>query len=614
MGGRDGRDALAAEASDLAAEAVLLVEGTGAAGADAAQPDAEVRIVFANAAARTQGFVEGATLAQCVPAGAVAAWRRTLALTAREGRFGGELPGPDGSSLQLEGRRRAGGGACFTFRALEPKPGPEEGLSPAYLDVLEAYGFGVWRLDRDPERLWWSERCYALTGLEPGPVTQESYLERVLPDDQAIIAEAMAAQYGRTGTYNPRFRIRHPDGQIRHLEDRGLILWDGDEPRYAVGVTIDRTPLVEAQERISALTEELAAAAGEGLAGRLALGVAHDLNNVLTVVLSHAQLLEDAALDPDALESLASIEDAARHAGELSSRLLAFGRRAPLERRPIELGALLTESTRLLSRLVSEATVLELEAPAAPVWVEGDRTRLAQVLTNLVINAAQAFVNGRGRIRLRAEVVGEEAVLRVHDDGPGMAPAVAERAFEPFFTTRGTGTGLGLASVRGIVLQHQGRVLVETAPGAGTTFAVHLPLRGAPERSEAERLPAAARPGRLWFVEDERLVRALGERILRAAGHQVTSFAHPAAVQEHLASGAEPPELLVTDVVLPDGSGPELAGLLQAQLPSLEVLFVSGYAEPLLEADGSLPESARFLPKPFTRTQLLDAVGAALPR
>ena len=600
MKGTSGREELAAEALDLTADWVLLF-------------DAKETLVYANAAA-PEAFRVGAQLVDCVPAEALTGWRRTFALIRREGRFGGEIPGPDGTSLLLAGRARAAGGVCVTCRVPVAAPLEEQALSPAYLEVLASHGLGVWRLDRDPERLWWSEQCYALTGLEPGPVTQESYLERVLPEDQPVIAEAMAAQYGKTGAYSPRFRIRLPNGQLRHLEDRGVIVWDGERPLYAVGVTRDRTAIVEAQEHIAALTDELAAAAGEGLAGRLALGVAHDLNNVLTVVLSHAQFLEAENLDREAKESLVAIEDAARHAGELSSRLLAFGRRAPLERRPLELGAFLAESVRLLTRLVSESTSLELEAPSAPIWVDGDRTRLAQVLTNLVINAAQAFVNGRGRIVLSAAIVGDEAVLRVHDDGPGMPSAVVERAFEPFFTTRGTGTGLGLASVRGIVLQHQGRVVVDTAPGEGTTFAVHLPLREAPDEAADAATPAPARAGRLWLVEDERLVRALGERILRSAGHEVTSFAHPAAVQEHLAAGAEPPELLVTDVVLPDGSGPELAGQLQAQLPDLEVLFVSGYAEPLLEADGSLPESARFLPKPFTRAELLDAVGAALPR
>ena len=422
----------------------------------------------------------------------------------------------------------------------------------------------------------------------------------------------MAAAYGRTGTYNPRFRLRLPDGRIRPLEAHGVIVWDGDTPQPAVGITIARTPLVEAQDRIASLTEELAAAAGEGLAGRLALGVAHDLNNVLTVVLAHAQLLADPPLDPEAKESLDAFEDAARHAGELSSRLLALGRRAPLEQRPLEIGAHLAESERLLSRLVSESTALVLDAPEDELWVDGDRTRVAQVLTNLVVNAAQALRDGRGQLRLSAARVGEEVVLRVHDDGPGMPAAVVERAFEPFFTTRGTGTGLGRASVRGIVLQHGGRVVVETAPGAGTTFAVHLPRREAREDTPPAPAAQCARRGRLWLVEDERLVRALGERVLRAAGHEVTSFAHPAAVHAHLASGAVPPELLVTDVMLPDGSGPELADRLQAQLPSLEVLFVSGYAEPLLEADGSLPASARFLSKPFSRQQLLDAVGEAL--
>ncbi|HWP62337.1 MAG TPA: ATP-binding protein [Candidatus Binatia bacterium] len=362
--------------------------------------------------------------------------------------------------------------------------------------------------------------------------------------------------------------------------------------------------------------------------GQLAGGIAHDFNNLLTVIGGHADLiLACVPVEAPVATEAAEIRAAVERASGLTRQLLAVSRRQILEPRPVDLAATVGGLEPMLRRLLGERIELVVErAPGA--WVEADPAQLEQVVLNLAVNARDAMPDG-GRLTIavglaragsmvdgRSEPLETEAVLlRVQDTGVGMSPEVAARAFEPFYTTKpaGVGTGLGLATVYGIVRQSGGEVFLETAPGAGATFTIVLPRIDPPtaEPAAAEAPAAARRPGTILLVEDEAAVRALVRRILEGDGYAVVEAADGGAAEAAAADLDAPPDLLVSDVVLPGLTGPELARRLRARWPDLRIVFVSGYPAPEAGLDGAA-EGAAFLAKPFSPDQLRAAVATAL--
>jgi signal transduction histidine kinase/CheY-like chemotaxis protein len=365
--------------------------------------------------------------------------------------------------------------------------------------------------------------------------------------------------------------------------------------------------------------------------GLLAGGVAHDFNNLLTVILGNAAILED---DPGLAREvdgpLGEIRGAAERAASLVSQLLASSRRQPREVRVLDLNLVVTDTHRLLSRLIGEHIALEVSLAEGPLPVAADRGQLEQVIVNLATNARDAMPGG-GRLSLGTELVdvpaqgspiapglppGPYAVLTARDTGVGMDAETRRLAFHPFFTTKevGRGTGLGLATVNGIAEQSGGRVFLESAPGQGTAFRVFLPLTDAPVIGE---VPAAVeaparRPATALLAEDEPLVRGVISRALVSAGFTVLEASNG---EEALALADSYPgtiDLLVTDVVMALMGGPALAKQLTTTRPGLAVLFISGYsASAELPAPGTV-DNVDYLPKPFTASVLLARVSRLL--
>ena len=371
--------------------------------------------------------------------------------------------------------------------------------------------------------------------------------------------------------------------------------------------------------------------------GRLAGGIAHDFNNLLTAILGCSALIHDSLdpTDPMRVET-AEISRAGARAAELTRQLLAFSRKQVLDRRPLQLNAVVGEMERMLRRLIGED--LELIARLAPDLgiVEADPTQIEQVVTNLVVNAKDAL-HGGGTITIETDNVvvdagyrrhrpsvpeGSYVMLSVSDDGEGIDPELQERIFEPFFTTKepGHGTGLGLAVVYGIVKQSGGFIWVYSERGLGSTFKVYLP------RTRAAELPAADEgAGRaeqpadlsgsesILLVEDEPLVRRLTARILSGRGYRVLEAPAPAQALELVLAGSEPIDLLLTDVVMPGMSGHELASRIRRVRPSIRVIYMSGYSESLVQAQGlDDPERSCYVSKPFSTSTLLESVRSAL--
>jgi signal transduction histidine kinase/ActR/RegA family two-component response regulator len=366
--------------------------------------------------------------------------------------------------------------------------------------------------------------------------------------------------------------------------------------------------------------------------GRLAGGAAHDFNNLLGVIIGHAELARAASADnPPVRARLEQMLAAAQRAADVTRQLLAFSRRQVLEPRVLDLNAEVgAVEPALRAQLRSGlALVTRLDPQLGPV--RADPIQIRQVLLNLAANARDALPE-RGTLTIETRnVVLDEAYareheplapgsyveLRVSDDGRGMEASVREHAFEPYFSTKpdGVGSGLSLSTVYGIVKQSGGYIWVESAPGRGTTFTIQLPRRV--EAVDVVAAPSdtpAAGARTILVVEDESGLRDLICEVLEEAGHRVLSAASgPSAIA--LSQGfAEPIHLLISDVIMPGMSGPELVGRLVRQRPSMRALLISGYTQDAMTASGISGTSFTLLRKPFTGTALLEHVGAALAR
>jgi len=349
--------------------------------------------------------------------------------------------------------------------------------------------------------------------------------------------------------------------------------------------------------------------------GRLAGGVAHDFNNLMAVVLTNGGLL-DRSLSPDDPRRAYSREmiKAVERAAELTRQLLAFGRAGAGDAAPLELDDVVADLARMLDRLIGDDVELSITLGGEGAHVVAARSELEQILVNLVVNARDALPGG-GRIGLSTTREGDQVLLRVSDTGVGIAPELLASIFDPFFTTKGAGTGLGLSTVYGIVQRAGGSIRVDSTPGEGSCFTVSLPrVLEVVAPVAPERAPFAEGTGeRILLVEDQGSLRSAIAGGLRELGYDVVAAANPEEALAELDRGP-PPALLVTDLMLPQTNGAELASLIEARVPGMRVLFVSGFASGALDARRASGKPVAFLPKPFSLEDLGRAVRAALAR
>jgi two-component system cell cycle sensor histidine kinase/response regulator CckA len=419
----------------------------------------------------------------------------------------------------------------------------------------------------------------------------------VPPEEELASSDRMRRALQGEPVHGERVRRRTRDGRERILEVyAGPMTDDGGA---AVGVA---SHMVDVTER-EALEAQLRQQQKMEAIGQLSGGVAHDFNNMLTAIRGHAELARAGAdpADAELLEDLAEIVRSADRASDLTRQLLAFARKSPVDPRGLDPGSAVREIAPMLRRLLGERVHLELEVDPAAGRVRADRAQLDQLVLNLAVNARDAMPDG-GRLVIsvrdvaaegRAGSQGRCVEIAVSDTGIGMDEATRARIFEPFFTTKapGSGTGMGLATVFGIVSMADGSVSVDSAPGAGSTFRVLLPrVHEEPEhREQAVGQRAQGGSETVLLVEDEPAVRALvglGYRVIEA-GRGDDALAAADAHPGHIA-------LLVTDVVLPGMQGPELAELLALRRPGMAVLFCSGYNE--LDAATLALGGRRYLP------------------
>jgi two-component system, cell cycle sensor histidine kinase and response regulator CckA len=339
---------------------------------------------------------------------------------------------------------------------------------------------------------------------------------------------------------------------------------------------------------------------------RLAGGIAQDFNNLLTAIAGYSDLVApELPAESPGREALESIRAATERAVTLTQGLLAFGQRRVLHPRVVDLNAFVTEARPLLERLVTRGVTLELTLARDVRPVLFDPDALRQILFDLVLNASDAMPDG-GTIQLETRAAPDAALLRVGDAGIGMDAETRERAFDPFFSTKDaiSGTGLGLASVHGTVLQSGGEVRLESSPGGGTWVELGLPVAAEHPASASE---PRATGGRVLLVEDDELVRRLVVQTLENGGYVVTTPASPAEALQLVRDGAEF-DLVLTDLVMPELYGDELLAQLRALRPGLPAIVMSGY----VHERGSFPDDVEFLSKPFRPTELVATVARTL--
>lgn len=428
------------------------------------------------------------------------------------------------------------------------------------------------------------------------------------------------------------------NGEIDHLQLEKRYLRKDGEPvwgevsvrmiRDASGQPIWTMPVVIDMTERRRLEEQLRHAQKMEAVGQLAGGIAHDFNNILTAIVGYSEmLLEQVGSDKQIFSDLKQIYDGGLRAAALTRQLLAFSRKQVLRLEVADLNQVLSTFQHLARPLIGEDVELELDLAQNPLPIFADVSQLEQVVMNLVVNARDALPHG-GRITIRTAgaSIGEEFArmhppmspgryieLIVQDTGCGMDEETRRHLFEPFFTTKepGKGTGLGLATVFGIIQQMGGFIWVNSEPNVGTEFRIHLPRSTRPLPGPREHVEPNGGPvGReqIMLVEDDRDVRKFAATVLRRFGYRVTEASTGGEALERLRTAAAPPDLVITDVVMPGMSGPELARRLTTERTGVKVLFTSGYAGHRIAPEGVLQDGMALLEKPFTANTLLTRV------
>jgi len=390
---------------------------------------------------------------------------------------------------------------------------------------------------------------------------------------------------------------------------------------FGIMVLRDRTARKQAEAEKAKLEEQYRQSQKMESVGRLAGGVAHDLNNLLTPILGFGELLlDDFRSDDPHRESVQQIVRAAEKSRDLVRQLMAFGRKQVLEFKPLDLNTMVKEFDKLLRHTLHEDIALQVVPGSSIPTVLGDIGQLEQVIMNLAVNAQDAMPAG-GRLTIETSAVDLDAVyaaahsgvtpgryvlLAISDTGSGMDPEIQEHIFEPFFTTKekGKGTGLGLATVYGIVKQHGGNIWVYSEPGKGTTFKIYLPaVETAAEPVETAHVaPAEDLRGTetILLAEDDAVVRRLAQGVLEQQGYTILPADNGRAALSVLASHDGSVQLLLSDVVMPEMNGRELFASISKDHPAMKVLYMSGYTENVIARRGVLEEGVQFIQKPFT--------------
>lgn len=481
---------------------------------------------------------------------------------------------------------------------------------------------GSWSWNLLDNTLEWSDETYRRFDKDPATfdTSVEYFVSRIHPDDSKKVQEAIQQAIENNMPYHIEPRIVNETGREWVMEAYGVLEKDEKgKPVRFTGTAQDVTDRKQAEEGQEKLREQLAQAQKLESIGRLAGGIAHDFNNALQTIMGHTELaLREAPEGSNVHESLEAVQRAAEHSTDLTRQLLAFARRQTVEPKVLDLNEAVSGILKMLKRLMGEEITVSWMPQAEMSFVSMDPAQVYQLLANLCGNAREA-IEGVGSVTIKTGNFtmddtycdahngfspGDYVMLEVCDDGTGMEKEVLDHIFEPFFTTRdiGKGTGLGLATVYGIVKQNDGFINAYSELGQGTCFKIYLPAVGErqaePEQRRVE--PSRGRGEKLLLVEDENAILELGAKILNRLGYDVIAAATPEEAIRLAQEHGDGIQLLITDVVMPEMNGQELATRLKEIKPGLKCLFMSGYSSEVITHHGVLDEGLHFIHKPFS--------------
>jgi PAS domain S-box-containing protein len=495
--------------------------------------------------------------------------------------------------------------------------------------ALESARVGTWEIDFTSGWALWSDVQEQLHGISAGGFggMLSAFAECIHPEDRQRVLDGISHSFREESDSRLEYRTTWPDGSIHWIAASGRTFYsDTGAPIRAAGVGVDIT----AQKN---LEEQFRQAQKLEAIGGLAAGIAHDFNNLLTVMTGYCALLAPRfADDPEVAQELGEIRRATESASALTRQLLAFSRRQILAPHVVNINTILTDSQAMLRRLVEENVRIDLHLADTVSFVNVDAGQIEQVLLNLVINARDAMPNGGVVTTTTKNVVlteslagshmnvpgGSYVLFSVSDTGSGMSPEILARIFEPFFTTkeRGRGTGLGLATVYGIVKQSEGYITVASEVDKGTTFAIYLPV------AVAAAAPPVVEPKpvvreldgteTILVVEDDSALRTLSLRILERRGYTVLAAGDGERAQQICAEYQGSIHAVLMDVVMPGRNGREIADWIRQRRPEIKVVYTSGYTDGVLGEQGVLEADTLFLHKPFTPDALAGKIREAL--
>jgi len=477
------------------------------------------------------------------------------------------------------------------------------------------------------ERLYNSPSYEKLLGYTPADLEKTSAYEQIHPDDKPAVKSA-AEEAKKTGIgRRVEYRIRHKSGEWRVLESTASAVRNAHgEVEKLIIVNRDITERRQLEQQLL-LSQRLEAV------GKLSGGIAHDFNNILGVIIGYSEALQETiGVDDPMREAVDEIEKAGQRAAALTQQLLAFSRKQVLEPKILDLNSIVADVEKMLRRLIGADVELEIISDPTIGKVKADRGQIEQVILNLAVNARDAMQQG-GRLKIetrnadldandsrrkRYVVPGHYVMLQVSDTGMGMSAEVQSHIFEPFYTTKeqGKGTGLGLATVYGVIKQSGGYIWLESEIGKGSTFQVYLPRAEGVEEETARIEPSfkTAGPGTILVAEDEPSLRKLTCNTLKESGYRVLEAEDGAKAIEIAAQFDKDIHLLLTDVVMRGMNGRELADKMSSAHPRMKVLYMSGYTDGAVATHGVLESGIVILRKPFSRKQLQQSVGEMLAK
>ena len=452
------------------------------------------------------------------------------------------------------------------------------------------------------------------------PHTTAAWEDNLHPDDLELLKAAIENHISNPAMpFVQEYRMRAKDGKYKILRDRGkLVLRNGKSTGRWIGSCTDIT-------KAKRLEQQFLQAQKMETVGLLAGGIAHDFNNLLTAIIGFSDMvLESQELSATARDYISEVKNAGMRAADLTRQLLAFSRKQVMTPVILDLNGIVSHMDKMLRRLIGEDIQLSLKLDAALHQINADASQMEQVIMNLVINARDAMPKG-GQIVIETQNVeldkyfaishpevipGQYLMLAVSDTGSGIGPEDQARVFEPFFTTKekGKGTGLGLATVYGIVKQSGGYIYLYSELGIGTTFKVYMPTSKAAENQSEKTGDTSQYLSKnketILLVEDEDSVRTLTQMILKNYGYNLLVASKGEEALRICEQHQGPLHLLLTDVIMPGMTGQELSTLLTSRYPGLRVLFMSGYNDDIISRHGILSEGTNFVSKPFTAEDL----------